>query len=511
MKRWLMIVLLSLSLAWVLAQANVPFVELKGHTYYVYSVVFSPDGRTLASGSADNTIRLWDVSTGKPKGQPLEGHAKAVLGVAFSPDGRTLASGSADNTIRLWDVSSGKQKGQPLKGHTDSVIDVAFSPDGRTLASGSADNTIRLWDVSSGKPKGQPLKGHTSFVYSVAFSPDGQTLASGGVDFTIRLWDVSSGKQKGQPLKGHTNTVLSVAFSPDGRTLASGSMDNTIRLWDVSSITNPKLDRVPPNPSPSKNSRLWVLSVGVNKYQYLPAGDQLSLAVNDAQSIAKVFTNIKPGAFKDRPNVKLLTDTNATVGTVRDAMKTIRTQAGPNDTVIVFFSAHGVISENDGRYYLLLNDSRMKNLPGTAIGQQDLSDFYSSLPAKTLIILDTCHAAAATKGPSSLPSKDVTVAAESLNAANNTTAPKTILAGTNRDEQASEDSTKLKNGAFTMALLEVLEGKAAGYEGPLSLSSLVGYVVQRVPRIVTELKLRTMQTPQSWYQGSSVPNFLIRP
>ncbi|RKU05496.1 hypothetical protein C6501_19780 [Candidatus Poribacteria bacterium] len=217
------------------AQDYVHYKTLAGHSTSVWSVAFSPDGQTLASGSSDGTIHLWDVRTGTHK-KTLTGHSDWVRSVAFSSDGQTLASGSYDHTIRLWDVVTGRHL-KTLAKHTQSVTSVSFSPDGQTLANGSWDCNIRLWDAVTGRHK-KTLTGHTDFVSTISFSPDGQTLASGGfVGGTIRLWDVSTGTNK-RTLTGHTSSVSSVAFSPDGQTLASGSYDNTIRLWDMSTGTN---------------------------------------------------------------------------------------------------------------------------------------------------------------------------------------------------------------------------------------------------------------------------------
>ena len=120
----------------------------------------------------------------------LSSHSDAVESLAFSPDGKTLASGSLDNSIILWDMATRQPLGAPLMGHISGVWSVAFSPDGKTLASGSRDRNIILWDVPTRRPLGAPLTGHSDLVKAVAFSPDGKTLASGGNDHSVMLWDV---------------------------------------------------------------------------------------------------------------------------------------------------------------------------------------------------------------------------------------------------------------------------------------------------------------------------------
>ena len=206
---------------------------LQGHTDYVVTVAFSPDGRHIVSGSNDSTIQLWDAQTSGQMGNPHQGNTDSVNSVAFSLDGRHIVSGSSDSTIQLWDAQTGGQVGNPLQGHTGSVQSVAFLPDGRHIVSGSSDNTIQLWDAQTGGQVGNPFQGHTSLVQSVAFSPDGRHMVSGSNDRTIRLWDAQTGVQVGNPLQGHTHSVLSVSFSPDGRHTVSGSYDSTIQLWDA--------------------------------------------------------------------------------------------------------------------------------------------------------------------------------------------------------------------------------------------------------------------------------------
>jgi WD40 repeat protein len=224
--------------------------SLAGHTDRVTTVAFSPDGRTLATGSDDHTLRLWNMTNpARPTslGAPLTGHTDHVRSVVFSPDGRTLASGGADRMVRLWNVADPAHPtplGPPLTGHTDEVTTVVFSPDGRTLATGGHDQTVRLWNTTNPAhpiPLGPPLAGHTPWINSVVFSPDGRTLASGDTN-TVRLWNVTDPAHPtplGPPLTGHTDDINGMVFSRDGHILASGGGDQTVRLWNVTDPAHP--------------------------------------------------------------------------------------------------------------------------------------------------------------------------------------------------------------------------------------------------------------------------------
>ena len=246
----------------------------------------------MFSGSGDNSIKLWDVATGKNT-NTFKGHTRAVISIALSPDGKTLASGSGDKTIKLWDVASGKNTAT-FNGHTDQVWAVALIPDGKTLASGSRDKTIKLWDVASGKNT-VTLKGHTGMVVTVAFSPDGKTIASGSgdpEDTTIILWDVATGINTAT-FDGHSDIIGSVVFSPNGKTLASGTGDNTIKLWDIATGENirPLMD-TPWMSVPGIQPR-WK-NLGLGKLGY---DDQI---VGRGDGCGQVIVRIKP---KSSPKV----------------------------------------------------------------------------------------------------------------------------------------------------------------------------------------------------------------
>ena len=232
---------------------------LHGHTDRVWAVAFSPDGTLLASGSTDRTIRLWNIADGCCLAV-FEGHNGWIRSIAFSPDGTgedkpdgtgedkpspLLASGSDDQTIRLWDSKSGNCL-HILRGHSSRVWSVAFNANGAMLASGSEDQTIRLWDVKTGTCL-TTLHGHSNGVRSVVFNPSGTgedkpdgtgedkpspLLASGGDDQAVRLWDTGAGNCL-KALQGYTNRVWSVVFTPDGKELISSSEDRIVRVWDA--------------------------------------------------------------------------------------------------------------------------------------------------------------------------------------------------------------------------------------------------------------------------------------
>ncbi|WP_026734121.1 eIF2A-related protein [Fischerella sp. PCC 9605] len=212
---------------------------LQGHKGGVRTVVFAPDGNILISCSTDSTIRVWDISTGKCT-KVLQGHTNGVWSVALLPippnsplnkggHRAIVASGSDDNTVKIWDITTGRCI-KTLQGHTDWIRSVAFSKQG-LLASSSLDQTIRLWDLDKGMCVGI-LKGHTHGVFTVCFIGEGNILASCSIDRTVRLWDVAT-QQCVKTLQGHTNAIYVNAVNPEGTLLATGSDDFSIKLWDI--------------------------------------------------------------------------------------------------------------------------------------------------------------------------------------------------------------------------------------------------------------------------------------
>jgi WD40 repeat protein/serine/threonine protein kinase len=264
---------------------------LERHTDSVYAVAFSPDGQTLASGSGDSTVRLWDVASGLER-ICLTGHKNRVLAVAFSPDGKALASGSRDGTVKLWDVATSTARAT-LKGHNDWVTSVAFSPDGRTLASASADRSIKLWQVATGKPR-KSLRGQQPFL-SVAFSPDGRKLASSSRETyfrgggTLALWDLDAAKAR-ELFAADGDSPASVAFSPDGKTVAAAiSLAGVVKVWDVATGELKK--------TLERGNGLNTVAFSPDGKSLASGGEQRSVIVWDLATGNRQFTFVGHGDF----------------------------------------------------------------------------------------------------------------------------------------------------------------------------------------------------------------------
>jgi WD40 repeat protein len=200
--------------------------QLKGHTTWVESIAFAPDGKTLASAGHEETIRLWDVATGK-KVRQLKGHTTWVESIAFAPDGKTLLSGSRDWSVRLWDVATGKEL-RKYKPGVNAYTAVAFAPDGKTVAGAGLNGAIQLWDAQTGRPcesDRAPVDGWQQ----LSFLPGGKTLVTTGGE-VVHFWEAATGKHlRALPEQG--SRVAALAPSPDGEILAVSSHNGKIRLW----------------------------------------------------------------------------------------------------------------------------------------------------------------------------------------------------------------------------------------------------------------------------------------
>jgi WD40 repeat protein len=208
-----------------------------GHARPVRALAVSRDGKWLATGGEDGSLRLWETAARKVRhnlraGDLPGGHSERVTALAFSPDGVLLASACMDEVVRVWEVATGKLV-TTFPGHDDRVLCVAFGPDSQVIASGGEDGKVRLWEARTGKPLGAPLA-HPEPVNVVRFQPGGKLLATGCEDPLVRLWDPATG-QVVRTLAGHEEAVRDLAFSPDGRRLASAGWDRLLKVWDVGS------------------------------------------------------------------------------------------------------------------------------------------------------------------------------------------------------------------------------------------------------------------------------------
>jgi WD40 repeat protein len=239
--------------------------EIGRHDGPIHAATFSPDGSRIASGSWDETVRVW-TTDGSNEPVTLRGHQDNVFAVAFTPDGKRVVSGSGDRTVRVWNIE-GSGKETILQGHDGSVFSVAASHDGRRVASGSADHTIRVWN-SDGTGDPVVLKGHQGDVLAVTFAPDGRHLVSGSADKGVRLWDVS-GRQPSKVIGQHQASVRAVVFTHAGQRVASASRDHTVGIWRIDGVGHPLLLRHPADllaMAVSRDDRQLALASADNTY-----------------------------------------------------------------------------------------------------------------------------------------------------------------------------------------------------------------------------------------------------
>lgn len=210
-------------------QASRIELTLSGHTNSVISASFSPDGKKLATASADKSARIWDATTGQVL-VTLQDHQSEVNTAVFSPDGTLIVTSSDDHTAIVWDTTSGKRL-LTLRGHSDAVSSAVFSPDGKRIATASLDKTVKLWDAATGTEQ-LTMRGHKGGIRSIAFSPEGSRVGTASLDGTAKVYDTDTGKEL-VTFSSHTGGVLGIAWSPDGKQVATASSDGTARVWNA--------------------------------------------------------------------------------------------------------------------------------------------------------------------------------------------------------------------------------------------------------------------------------------
>ncbi|NUQ01430.1 MAG: caspase family protein, partial [Armatimonadetes bacterium] len=502
--------------------------------------------------------RRWDLVSGQAVGTPLSGHAAPVQCLAFAPDGRTLATGSADHTVRLWDATTGQPRGEPLAGHTDRVLDVAFSPDGRLLASGGLDRAVRLWEVASGRLLANlySLAGGQRFL---ALTPSGYYHGSLDIGSLVR-WRIGPATYPfdqfaerfhrpdvvRQALAGEDTAAAALTtqvppalrfITPrygaevpgrqvEVRLLATGAQvitrveltvngralppavaqelvaDPEAAEWggqrefrvtvplpvgafrarlravahDSAQLCSPPAELLVVAPNAAQQpAALRLLAIGINRYAHLPEQYQLRYAVPDAEALAAALARLGNGQPYAAVHPVVLTDARATLANLKLALRDLKDSATEGDVAVVFISGHGVTADNE-TFYFPTHDVRTDDLQATALSAQDFVTALREIRARQVLVLaDTCHSGGIVGGRA----LDSDLLAERLNR----TAHQMVFTAAAQDEVSIGRET-WGHGAFSYALLQAIAGEGdANRDGALSYAELRDFVTARVTEL----------------------------
>ena len=500
---------------------------LQGHRSWVWCVAFDAAGRRLATGGRDRRIVVWDAASGA-KLVEIAGHDDEVHCVAFADLDRRLISGGDDSLIRIWDPADGRET-RVVAGHGDCVRSIAYAREPELLASASDDGTVRLWSVE-GDPL-RVLKSHVGRVRSVAFGPGGMRLYSAGDDRLIRAWDVATGTCVAE-YPGHDRSIWSIALDKAAARLVSGSEDGTLRILDLEarSVTvrwperryegmiisgatglEPgeraslhRLGAVDAAALPSANQPAGppsasapathvdreatdevgfigrALIVAIANYDEANALPEAVL--NDARDIQAALTMSDVGGYAPH-RVQMLLDGAATLSTLRGALRRLADEAGPQDTVLIYFSGHGArIGSGEGVSSCLLPvDSRRDDRAGTGLSEREFSDALAAITSpRLLVVLDACHSGGAgqlkdgdaAKLEDGLVAKDLSRLAQGAGR---------VIISSSRAEEVSTVSRDALNSVFTEHFLRALEGAARDRgDGVVRVLDVFEYVVEKL-------------------------------